>query len=103
MGIIPGSMGSPSYHVEGRGHADALQSASHGAGRVMSRSEARRRITPRELRRQLEGLWYDHRMQAALLEEAPGAYKDIGKVMRAQRELVRIVRTLTPVLCFKGG
>jgi tRNA-splicing ligase RtcB len=103
LGVIPGSMGSASYHVEGRGHAPALCSASHGAGRRMSRSEARRRISGRTLAAQLGGVFWDHRRTEELRDEAPGAYKDIGRVMRAQRALVRIVRRLEPVLAFKGA
>lgn len=102
-GIIPGSMGTASYLVEGRGNPDALCSSSHGAGRAMSRDEARRRVTARELDRQLHGVWFDPRAAPALREEAPSAYKDIRAVMRAQRDLVRIVRTLRPVLSYKGA
>lgn len=102
-GIIPGSMGSRSFHVEGRGCAEALCSSSHGAGRMMARSAARRKISVRALHRQMEGVWFDHRLSERLREEAPGAYKDIGAVMRAQRALTRIVRTLRPRLVFKGG
>jgi tRNA-splicing ligase RtcB len=102
-GIIPGSMGTASYVVEGRGNADSLCSSSHGAGRAMSRDEARRRVSTRNLSRQLHGVWFDPRAAPALREEAPSAYKDIGAVMRAQRDLVRIVRTLRPVLSYKGG
>jgi tRNA-splicing ligase RtcB len=101
-GVIPGSMGAPSYHVAGRGCADALCSSSHGAGRRMSRGEARRRISRDALLTQMRGVWFDHRAAEALRDEAPGAYKDIGAVMRAQRPLTRVVRTLRPVLCFKG-
>jgi tRNA-splicing ligase RtcB len=103
LGLIPGSMASRSFHVEGRGHPDSLCSSSHGAGRALSRDEARRRITPRDLHRQLEGVWFDPTLARALRDEAPSAYKDIGQVMRAQRELVRIVRTLRPILCYKAG
>lgn len=103
LGIIPGSMGSPSYHVEGRGHEAALCSSSHGAGRCMSRSEARRSISRRALEAQLKAVWFDHRQAEALREEAPAAYKDIGAVMRAQRELTRVVRRLEPVLSYKGS
>lgn len=102
-GIIPGSMGSPSFHVAGRGHAEALASSSHGAGRLMGRAEARRRISVRDVERQLSGVWFDHRRIDELRDEAPGAYKDIGQVMRAQADLTRIVRRLCPVLCFKGA
>ena len=101
-GLIPGSMGSWSYHVEGRGVAAALGSSSHGAGRALSRGEARRVIGPAELRRQMRGVFFDPRLEQALCDEAPGAYKDITAVMRAQRELVRIVRRLRPLLSYKG-
>ena len=102
-GVVPGSMGSPSFHVEGRGHDDALGSSAHGAGRALSRSEARRRIGARQLLREASGVWFDHRLAERLREEAPSAYKDIGAVMRAQRDLVRVVRRLTPVLAYKAA
>jgi len=101
-GIIPGSMGAPSYHVTGRGCEAALCSSSHGAGRAMCRSEARRRIGRRELERQLRGVLYDRRRLGRLVEEAPSAYKAIDRVMRAQRELTRIERRLRPLLSYKG-
>lgn len=103
MAIIPGSMGDPTFHVAGRGCTSALSSSSHGAGRAMSRSLAKRRISAAQLDRELEGVWYDHRLREALRDEAPSAYKQIGKVMRAQKELTRIVRRLRPVLSYKGG
>jgi tRNA-splicing ligase RtcB len=102
-GLIPGSMGTRSFHVEGRGCAEALTSSAHGAGRRLSRTDARRLLTARDLTRQLAGVWFDHRLAAGLREEAPSAYKDVDAVLRAQRELVRIVRRLRPVLCFKGA
>jgi len=102
VGVIPGSMGSRSHHVEGRGCADALHSCSHGAGRMMSRTEARRRISAGELHQQMGAVLFDHRRADALRDEAPGAYKDIGAVMRAQRDLVRVTATLVPVLSYKG-
>lgn len=101
-GIIPGSMGSPSFHVEGRGVAEGLYSSSHGAGRALSRSEARRRISLREFERRMHGVWYDRHLAPRLRDEAPGAYKDIGAVMRAQRSLTRVVRRLRPLLSYKG-
>lgn len=101
-GIIPGSMGAGSYLTLGRGCAEALRSSSHGAGRAMSRTEARRRIPLSALRRDLRDVWYDHRRERQLLDEAPGAYRDIEAVMRAQRDLTRIARRLRPVLSFKG-
>ena len=102
-GIIPGSMGSASYHVRGRGCAQALWSSSHGAGRCMSRHLARQRISEKRLRRETEGVIWPRWLASSLREEAPGAYKDIGAVMRAQRELTRIERRLRPLLVFKGG
>jgi tRNA-splicing ligase RtcB (3'-phosphate/5'-hydroxy nucleic acid ligase) len=101
-GIIPGSMGAESYHVEGRGCAESLCSSSHGAGRTMSRHEARQKVSMRELHRQLKEVWIDPRVAESLREEAPSAYKDVRAVMRAQRDLTRIVRKLRPVLCYKG-
>lgn len=101
-GIVPGSMGTESFIVEGRGHSPALCSSSHGAGRAMTRSEARRRVLPQELDGQLRGVFYDTRVRDRLVDEAPSAYKPIAKVMRAQKELTKIVRRLAPVLAFKG-
>jgi tRNA-splicing ligase RtcB len=69
----------------------------------MSRSEARRRISVSAFEQQVEGVWFDHRRTRRLIDEAPGAYKDIAKVMKAQRDLTRIVRRLSPVLSYKGG
>ena len=101
-GIVPGSMGTPSFHVAGRGRAESLCSSSHGAGRKLSRTEARQQITQRHLHRQMGAVWFDHRRADALRDEAPTAYKDILAVMRAQRELTRIVRELRPILSYKG-
>jgi tRNA-splicing ligase RtcB (3'-phosphate/5'-hydroxy nucleic acid ligase) len=102
-GIVPGSMGDPSFHVEGRGCAEALASSSHGAGRAMGRADARRRISPKDLRRRMGAVHYDRRIERDLVEEAPQAYKDVRRVMRAQRELTRVVRRLRPLLCYKGA
>jgi tRNA-splicing ligase RtcB len=101
-GLIPGSMGTPSVHVVGRGNVEALCSSAHGAGRRLSRTDARRSISTRDVGRQMRHVWFDHRVAAGLREEAPSAYKDIDDVLRAQHELVRIVRRLRPVLSFKG-
>jgi len=101
-GVLPGSMGSLSFHVEGRGHEGALCSSAHGAGRALSRAAARGKVTERELRRQMEGVWYDYRLADQLRDEAPSAYKDIRAVLRAQKELVKVTRTLRPVLNYKG-
>ncbi len=102
-GIIPGSMGSASFHVEGRGCREALCSSSHGAGRTFSRSAARNRVTVDDLKRQMRGIWFDDRLAYRLRDEAPSVYKDIGKVMKAQRELTRVTRHLRPVLVYKGA
>jgi tRNA-splicing ligase RtcB len=101
-GLIPGSMGTCSFHVEGRGCVEALCSSAHGAGRRLSRTEARRTLSAKDVARELRGVWFDHRLLAGLREEAPSAYKDVEAVLRAQSDLVRIERRLRPVLCFKG-
>jgi tRNA-splicing ligase RtcB len=102
-GVLPGSMGSSSFHVEGRGHEAALSSSAHGAGRALSRTAARAKVTDREFRRQMEGVWYDYRLSDKLRDEAPAAYKDIKEVLRAQRDLVKVTRVLRPVLNYKGA
>jgi len=103
IGVIPGSMASPSYHVCGRGSEVGLLSSSHGAGRAMSRTDARRHISVSDLEGQMHGVWFDHRRSRDLVDEAPAAYKDINKVMRAQKELTKIVRRLRPIVSYKGG
>lgn len=100
MGIIPGSMGTKSFIVRGRGNPASFESASHGAGRLMSRSEARRRFTKSDLRDQTTGV--ECRKDEGVIDEAPRAYKDIGKVMGQQDDLVEIVATLKQVVCVKG-
>lgn len=102
LGVLPGSMGSPSFHVEGCGEEAALCSSAHGAGRALSRTAARNKISERELRRQMTGIWYDFRLTERLRDEAPSVYKDIRAVLRAQRELVKVIRILRPVLNYKG-
>jgi tRNA-splicing ligase RtcB len=101
-GVIPGSMGSRSYHVAGRGAVASLRSSSHGAGRSRARHLARQAISRHDLEREMFGVRFDHRRADALRDEAPSAYKEIGRVMRAQRELTRIVRELRPLLVYKG-
>ena len=101
-GVLPGSMGSLSFHVEGRGYEAALCSSAHGAGRVLSRTEARAKVSERDLHRQMEGVWYDSRIAGKLRDEAPSAYKDVRAVLRAQKDMVKITRTLRPVLNYKG-
>lgn len=102
VGIIPGSMGTHSFHVEGRGCAESMASSSHGAGRNLSRHQAMRRFDITELKRQMDGVWFDERAAARLRDEAPATYNDIDAVMRAQRDLVRPARRLIPVLVYKG-
>jgi tRNA-splicing ligase RtcB len=101
-GVVPGSMGTWSYHVEGRGCAEALRSSAHGAGRLLSRGAARERFTCQDLRRQMGEVWFDPRLAELLREESPKSYKDVRAVMRAQGELVKVVRTLRPVMVYKG-
>lgn len=101
-GVVPGSMGAASFHTSGRGCEASLASCSHGAGRKLSRTEARRTISPRAFHRQVGRLWFDHRRADRLRDESPGAYKDIREVMRAQKDLTKIVRELRPVLSYKG-
>jgi tRNA-splicing ligase RtcB len=100
LGIIPGSMGTKSYIVRGLGNADAFESASHGAGRRMSRTEARRRFTVSDLRDQTEGV--ECRKDHGVIDEAPKAYKNIDRVMAQQSDLVEIVAELKQVVCVKG-
>lgn len=102
-GIVPGSMGTLSYHVTGLGCELALRSSAHGAGRLLSRHAARERFDRRDLRRQMQNVWYDPRLADSLREESPKSYKDVRAVLRAQQELVRIERTLTPLLVYKGN
>lgn len=101
-GLIPGSMGTASFHVVGRGCPAALRSSSHGAGRSHSRAEAMKSIGTNQLLREMQGIWFDQRQANRLRDEAPSAYKDIFAVMRAQRELTRIDRELRPLLSYKG-
>ena len=100
LGIIPGSMGTRSYIVRGKGCAGSYHSCSHGAGRRMSRNEARRRFSREDLERQTAGV--ECRKDAGVLDELPAAYKDLDAVMAAQAELVEVVHTLKQVLCVKG-
>jgi tRNA-splicing ligase RtcB len=102
-GVIPGSMGTTSVHVVGRGVEESLRSSAHGAGRQMSRHAARERFNRAELRHQMSGVWYDPRLAKAMCEESPKAYKDLRTVLRAQADLVEVVRTLRPLLVYKGG
>ena len=100
MGIIPGSMGARSFIVRGLGNADSFHSCSHGAGRVMSRTEARRRISLEEHAKATADV--ECRKDADVVDESPAAYKPIDAVMAAQSDLVEIVHTLKQVVCVKG-
>ena len=100
MGIIPGSMGARSYIVRGRGNPESFNSCSHGAGRAMSRHEAKRRFTVEDHIRMTEGV--ECRKDRDVIDETPAAYKSIDAVMAAQADLVEIVHTLKQVVCVKG-
>lgn len=100
LGIIPGSMGTKSYIVQGKGSADSFCSCSHGAGRRMSRSHAKKVFRRVDLVEQTKGV--ECRKDQRIIDEIPSAYKDIDEVMNNQRDLVDIVHTLKQVLCVKG-
>lgn len=101
LGIIPGSMGQKSYIVRGKGNLESYCSCSHGAGRTMSRAEAKRRFSLVDLVAQTEGV--ECRKDADVIDEIPGAYKDLDLVMENQKDLVEVVHTLRAVLCVKGN
>jgi tRNA-splicing ligase RtcB len=100
MGIIPGSMGAKSFIVRGLGNAESFDSCSHGAGRVMSRTEAKKAVTLAEHIADTEGV--SCRKDESVIDESPRAYKPIEAVMAAQADLVEIVHTLKQVVCVKG-
>jgi len=100
LGIIPGSMGTRSYIVRGKGNPESFCSCSHGAGRRMSRSEAKRRFSSEDVEAQTQGV--ECRKDSSVIDEIPGAYKDIDTVMAQQSDLVSVVHTLKQVLCVKG-
>ncbi len=100
LGIIPGSMGAKSYIVRGKGSVESLESCAHGAGRRMSRREAKRRFNRKDLEQQTSGV--ECRKDKGVVDEIPGAYKDIDSVMANQADLVDVVHTLKQVVCVKG-
>jgi tRNA-splicing ligase RtcB len=100
LGIIPGSMGARSFIVRGKGNPESFASCSHGAGRAMSRTEARHRFTIEDHKRMTEGV--ECRKDAEVIDETPAAYKSIDAVMNAQSDLVEVVHTLRQVVCVKG-
>jgi tRNA-splicing ligase RtcB len=100
MGIIPGSMGARSFIVRGKGNPDSFESCSHGAGRAMSRNEAKRRFSVAD--HAAATAHVECRKDADVVDETPMAYKDVDAVMRAQEDLVEVVHTLRQVVCVKG-
>jgi len=100
LGIIPGSMGAKSFIVRGKGNPLSFESASHGAGRRMSRTQAKQSFNVSDLERQTEGV--ECRKDRGVIDEAPKAYKNIEQVMAQQADLVEIVAELKQVLCVKG-
>jgi tRNA-splicing ligase RtcB len=105
-GIIPGSMGTSSYIVRGLGNPDSFQSCSHGAGRIMGRNEANRRLTYDQVKQSMKGIVFDTwprgRKGKIDLGEAPAAYKDIDAVIDAQQDLVAVTVKLRPLGVVKG-
>lgn len=100
LGIIPGSMGARSYIVRGKGNPESFCSCSHGAGRAMSRGEAKRRFTIEDHEKATAGI--ECRKDADVIDETPMAYKPIDRVMAAQADLVEVVHELRQVVCIKG-
>lgn len=100
LGVIPGSMGSNSYIVEGKGNEMSFCSCSHGAGRSMSRSEAFRKISEKAFRQSMSGIIYDNTLD--IKDEAPQAYKNIHSVMRGQKDIIKIIYKLNPLMSIKG-
>ncbi|HVL98609.1 MAG TPA: RtcB family protein [Egibacteraceae bacterium] len=102
LGVIPGSMGTGSFVVRGLGNPDAYCSAAHGAGRAMSRRQARKAFTVEDMERAMEGRTWLRKAAAALIDEIPGAYKDLDTVMADQTDLVEVVHRLDTVVNYKG-
>jgi len=103
LGIIPGSQGTASYIVRGKGNVASFKSCSHGAGRKLGRKQAQKTLSLEEEKARLDNLGVVHAIRTEKdLDEAPGAYKDITEVMRQQEELVEIVEILTPLAVIKG-
>lgn len=100
LGIIPGSMGASSYIVRGKGNPESLLSCAHGAGRRMSRSQAKKRFNKKDL--ELQTLGVECRKDKGVIDEIPGAYKNLDEVMSNQADLVEVIHTLKQVVCVKG-
>jgi tRNA-splicing ligase RtcB len=99
-GIIPGSMGTGSFIVQGKGNPESFNSCSHGAGRTMSRAKAKKVISLEQHARDTANI--ECRKDAGILDESPGAYKPLDAVMKAQEDLVEVVHRLKPLVCVKG-
>jgi len=100
LGIIPGSMGTKSYIVRGKGNPMSFSSCAHGAGRSKSRTQANKQFSLADLERQTKGV--ECRKDKGVIDEIPAAYKDIDQVMENQSDLVDVVHTLKQVVCVKG-
>jgi len=100
LGIIPGSMGAKSYIVEGLGSEESFHSCSHGAGRALSRAQAKAKFSVEDHIKATEGV--ECRKDKDVIDETPMAYKDIDAVMEAQKDLVKVVHTLKQIVCVKG-
>ncbi|MEM6257892.1 MAG: RtcB family protein [Planctomycetota bacterium] len=101
LSMIPGSMGTASYHVIGRGHGPSMRSSSHGAGRRLDRGTARRSVGINQLKRMMQGVWFNETAASRLRDEAPSAYKNIDQIVAQQRGQIKVVRRLLPVLNYK--
>ena len=102
MIVIPGSMGTRSYIASGLGNTDSYNSCSHGAGRAMSRGQARRELSVDDFEQQMAGKTWNSGDATSLIDESPGAYKDIDEIMQAQKDLVEVKHVLHQVLNYKG-
>jgi tRNA-splicing ligase RtcB len=102
LGIVPGSMGTETFIVRGKGNPESYNSSAHGAGRRMSRGEARRSLDKATLRAQMKGKAWNAESASALIDEDPRAYKDIHQVIADQSDLTAVLHVLTPVLNYKG-
>jgi tRNA-splicing ligase RtcB len=102
LGVIPGSMGTDTYIVQGKGNPDSYNSSSHGAGRRLSRGDAKRQLDKAGLRAQMKGKAWNADSASALIDEDPRAYKDIRQVMADQSDLTEVLHVLSQVLNYKG-
>lgn len=100
MGVIPGNMRDGSFIVKGKGNPDSLYSSSHGAGRVLGRKEAKRKLNVEEFKNTMKGI--KGKIDADTLDEAPDAYKDIFEVMELQKDLVEVIAHIKPLINIKG-